>query len=138
MFKAFMPSEQGGDEIIDLIRGRAEIIRGDAYAPQTERRIREVQGRFDNWYAQRVSIAPTRAVDALRTILQDEENALNEEARLAIAEVVSLFEDRWQAIRAKSKHEYIPFSELSKRIAQVKKLLFPKSTLKTGVILFYR
>ena len=70
-FKAFMTFEGEGDELISLIRGRTEIFRGNAYPPQTERRIREVQGRFDDWYAKRVGIAPTRAVEALRAIVKE-------------------------------------------------------------------
>lgn len=104
-FKEFVISEGERDEIIRSIRGRTAIVWGNAYPPQTERRIREVQGRFDEWYAKRVGIAPTRALDALRAILNDEEHAFNEAARPAAAEVAGLFEERWQAIRAKSKHE---------------------------------
>jgi hypothetical protein len=104
-FKAFVTSEGESDAIISSIRGRTAIVRGNAYPPQTERRIREVQGRFDDWYARRVGIAPTRAVAALRAIVKDEENTFNEAARPAAAEVASLFEERWHAIRAKSKPE---------------------------------
>jgi hypothetical protein len=81
------------------------MIRENAYPPQTERRIREVQGRFDDWYAKRVGIAPTRAVEALRAIVKDEENVFNEAARAAAAEVAGLIEERWHAIRAKPRHE---------------------------------
>ena len=70
-FKAFMTFEGEGDAIISSIRGSAEIVRGNAYPPQTERRIREVQGRFDDWYTRQVGIAPTRAVEALRAIVKE-------------------------------------------------------------------
>jgi hypothetical protein len=105
MFQAFMHSEEEEDKLIGSTRGRTTIVRGNAYPPQTERRIREVQGRFDHWYAQRVGIAPTRAVDTLRAIVKDKENAFNDAARPAAAAVAGLFENRWQAIRAKPRHE---------------------------------
>jgi hypothetical protein len=104
-FKAYITAAEEEDEIISAIRGRAAIVRGNAYPTQTERRIREVQGRFDNWYAERVGIAPTRALDALQAILKHEEHAFNEAARPAAAAVAGVFEERWQAIRAKPKYE---------------------------------
>ena len=104
-FQAFRTFQGEEDAIIGSIRGRTTVVRGNAYPPQTERRIREVQGRFDTWYAQRVGIAPTRAVDALRAILKYEETAYNDAAIPVMEEAVSLFEDQWQAIRAKSKHD---------------------------------
>jgi hypothetical protein len=102
--RAYMTFETAEDAIIASIRGRATIVRGNAYPAQTEQRIREVQGRFDHWYAERVGIAPTRAVEALRAVMDGEERAFNEAARPAAAEVASAFETRWHAIRAKPKH----------------------------------
>jgi hypothetical protein len=103
MFQAFRPAEEE-DDLIASIRGRATIVRGNAYPPQTERRIREVQGRFDHWYAQNIGIAPSRAVDALHAIVRDQENAFNGLVRPAAAETADLFESKWQMIRKKHKH----------------------------------
>ncbi|NBK97878.1 MAG: hypothetical protein EOM50_07645 [Erysipelotrichia bacterium] len=76
--KSLIDSQENKDSLLGSICGRAKIVRGNAYPPQTERRIREVQGRFDDWFAQQVGIAPTKAVDILSTILQVEENAVIE------------------------------------------------------------
>lgn len=76
--KSLIDSSENKDSLLGSICGRAKIVRGNAYPPQTERRIREVQGKFDDWFAQQVGIAPTKAVDILRTILQVEENAVIE------------------------------------------------------------
>ncbi len=79
MFSKHSPS---GNEQIDflsrMVRMHTEIVRGSAYPEQTAEEILSIQGRFDAWFARRAGIAPKRAIDALWTIVKQEEKAAND------------------------------------------------------------
>jgi hypothetical protein len=63
-----------------------------------------VLGRFDQWYSQQIGIAPTRAVETLRAIIRDKENAFNDAVRPVARQASDLYDSKWQAIRR--KHNY--------------------------------
>lgn len=60
------------------VRIYTEIVRGLAYPEQTKEEILSVQGKFDTWFARQAGIAPSRAVDGLWAIMNQQEEAAND------------------------------------------------------------
>lgn len=67
----------GVDAIAVLVRMHAEVVRGSAYPEQTGDEVSEIQGAFDQWFAEAVSVSPTRAQAILWAIISRAEQAIN-------------------------------------------------------------
>ncbi len=99
------PDSSEEDVLLKAIVGRAKIVRGKSYPAQSERRIREVQGRFDSWYEQNVGITPTRAVNIINAILKAKLNAFRVNMRLEAEKAAASYEQKWRKIRKKPKRD---------------------------------
>lgn len=97
------PDSSEEDILLEAIGRRAKIVRGKSYPAQSERRIREVQGRFDSWYEQNVGVSPTRVVDIINAILKAKLNAFNVDMRLEAEKAAASYEQKWRKIRKKPK-----------------------------------
>lgn len=68
---------EGLDNIAHKLSLQSEMVRGSAYPEQTAYRIKEVQGKFDNWFQEEIGITPTKAVDIIFALTQHVESAYN-------------------------------------------------------------
>ena len=87
------------DMLLTQVRHRAETVRGEAYPPQTERRIREVQGRFDRWFEARVGIAPTQACAAIAAIVKGHVDGYNLRAEPLVRQRMEESRSMWAAMK---------------------------------------
>jgi len=65
------------DHLVDSLRMYAEIVRGSAYPEQTAAEISAIQGKFEQWFADKVGIGPNRAVELLWAIIKTIEELYN-------------------------------------------------------------
>ena len=65
------------DGIVAKVRARAMTIRGSAYPEQTKDEIILIQGKFEDWFANRLGIGPTRACSLLYAITKSQEDKYN-------------------------------------------------------------
>lgn len=97
--------------LLASVRHRAEIVRGSAYPPQTERRIQDVQGSFDSWFAKTVGIAPSRACAAVNSIVDGQVRGYNERV---VPELLSKMEESksaWASMKRKKAVDLEPLEE---------------------------
>lgn len=66
------------DGIVAKMRTRAMTVRGSAYPEQTQNEIISIQGAFENWFAKRLGIGPTRACILLFAIVKVQEDKYND------------------------------------------------------------
>ncbi|MFC2022957.1 hypothetical protein ACFLTL_02235 [Chloroflexota bacterium] len=88
------------DHIVASVRSHAEIVRGSAYPEQTTNEIISIQGHFDNWFAERVGIKPTRAQAILWSIIRIHEEVINSVMPDIRKQALSAGE-YWQQIKSK-------------------------------------
>jgi hypothetical protein len=88
------------EDIVTTVRMQAEVVRGSAFPEQTASEVISIQGHFDNWFANRVGIKPTRAQAMLWSIIRTQENAINS-VMLDIRKQVRAAGKKWQKIKKK-------------------------------------
>lgn len=66
------------DSLLFSLSVNARGVRGSAYPEQTSQEIREIAGRFDNWFEANLGAPATDLVDLLWTIGKAEEERLNQ------------------------------------------------------------
>ena len=66
------------DWIASEVRVRALMVRGSAYPEQTQNEILSIQGFFEDWFAKRLGIGPTRACSLLFAIMKAQEDRYND------------------------------------------------------------
>ena len=58
---------------------QSSIVRGSAYPEQTSNKVKNIQGRFDNWFQKKYGISPSRTVDVVDTLVQRAEALFSEQ-----------------------------------------------------------
>lgn len=92
------------DHLSRSIRLTTEIVRGSAYPEQTKEEILSIQGKFDAWFAKRVGISPSRAVDLLWAIIKTQEDSANGFIGYVLAGR-DAYANLWKAAKRKPHHQ---------------------------------
>lgn len=118
------------DMLLGMVRNRAEVVRGTAYPAQTERRIRDIQSRFDTWFEKTVGISPSRACDAVNAIVDGHVRGYNEHVAPELRDVVEESKGVWAAMKRKKPEDREPLESLilerTKNPEQMQKLTFDR------------
>ena len=96
------------DMLLAQVRNRAEVVRGTAYPPQTERRIRDVQGRFDAWFEKNTGIAPSRACDVINAIVEGHTRHMNESVSPVLHQRLEESKAVWAEMKRKRAEDREP------------------------------
>jgi hypothetical protein len=67
MFKS--RNNEVSSSIVQDLKSATEIVRGNAYPEQTASKIKQVQGKFDSWYINKVNISPSRVLDIIGALI---------------------------------------------------------------------
>lgn len=105
------------DKIVASVRNQAEVVRGSAYPEQTASEVISIQGHFDNWFANKVGIKPTRAQAMLWSIIRTQERALNS-VMPDIRKQAQAAGKEWQEIRKKSPKSRSPTEDTILEVLQ--------------------
>lgn len=88
------------DYIAGTVKGYTEIVRGSAYPEQTTIEINEIQGEFENWFANKIGIGPKKATDVLLAISKVQEIAV-ENFMVKVREKAQIYGGLWDVVRKK-------------------------------------
>jgi hypothetical protein len=72
ILNADMISARQSDDLPSIsedLKSSSEVIRGNAYPEQTASKIRQIQGKFDTWFENKVGISPNRVVDIVSALV---------------------------------------------------------------------
>lgn len=89
------------DRLLEVVRTRAEIVRGSAYPEQTASEIVSIQGHFKTWFERAAGIGPTRAQHILWSIASAQQNAVDSAAP-RIVEQATAARRKWQGTKRES------------------------------------
>ena len=87
----------------DEVRVDSEIVRGNAYINQTTEKIKQIQGKFDNWFEKKIGICPTRAVEILYSIGEHIEEIFNEKVLPETKKYCAEQAERWSPLKKEIK-----------------------------------
>jgi len=62
------------------IKSASEIIRGSAYPEQTANKIKQVQGKFDDWYESTLGLSPSRVLEIVSALIPRIEKIYTDES----------------------------------------------------------
>jgi hypothetical protein len=65
------------DKLSERLIRQSEIVRGSAYPEQTRDEIIGIQGKFDNWFKEKIGISPSKAVEIIFSLITYIENSYN-------------------------------------------------------------